>query len=41
MPTALGPHDASSIERVVEALVREGLVERRQDGALRLPQEAA
>jgi A/G-specific adenine glycosylase len=36
-PTAIGGHDAASIAVAVEALVRDGLVERRGDGALRLP----
>ena len=36
-PTAIGGHDAASIAVAVDALVRDGLVERRGDGALRLP----
>jgi A/G-specific adenine glycosylase len=37
VPAALGSHDAASIAVAVDALVRDGLVERRADGALRLP----
>ena len=37
MPEALGSHDAASIASAVDALVRDGLVERRSDGAMRLP----
>ena len=37
MPDALGTHDAASIASAVDALVRDGLVERRSDGAMRLP----
>lgn len=37
MPEALGSHDAAAIASAVDALVRDGLVERRSDGAMRLP----
>jgi A/G-specific adenine glycosylase len=37
MPEAVGSHDAASIAVAVDALVRDGLVERGPDGALRLP----
>jgi A/G-specific adenine glycosylase len=40
MPETVGSHDASSIVTAVDALVRDGLVERRSDGALRLPTRA-
>ena len=36
-PARLGSHDGESIAAAVEGLVRDGLVERRTDGALRLP----
>ena len=37
MPTTIGSHDAARVAFAVDALVREGLIERRPDGALRLP----
>jgi A/G-specific adenine glycosylase len=37
VPGTIGSHDAASITMAVDALVRDGLVERRADGALRLP----
>jgi A/G-specific adenine glycosylase len=36
-PIAVGTHDAERVSSAVDALVRDGLVERRDDGALRLP----
>jgi A/G-specific adenine glycosylase len=40
-PLPMGSHDAASVAVAVEALVRDGLVERRDDGALRLPRGSA
>jgi A/G-specific adenine glycosylase len=37
LPEAIGDHDLARIESAVEALQREGLLERRPDGAVRLP----
>lgn len=37
LPPAIGEHDALAIEAAVGALQREGLLERRPDGAVRLP----
>jgi A/G-specific adenine glycosylase len=37
LPSAIGEHDAQAIESAVRALQREGLLERRLDGAVRLP----
>jgi A/G-specific adenine glycosylase len=37
LPGSIGEHDAEAIESAVTALQREGLLERRHDGAVRLP----
>jgi A/G-specific adenine glycosylase len=37
VPDAVGSHDAASVASAVDALVRDGLVERRPDGTVRLP----
>ncbi len=37
LPQTIGDHDAGAIEAAVSALQREGLLERRPDGAVRLP----
>jgi A/G-specific adenine glycosylase len=37
LPATLGGHDESAIGRAVEALERDGLLERRSDGSVRLP----
>ncbi len=37
LPTAIGEHDEAAVEAAVIALQREGLLERRPDGAVRLP----
>ena len=37
LPGTIGDHDARAIEDAVSALQREGLLERRPDGAVRLP----
>lgn len=37
LPESIGSHDVDAIEQATEALAREGLVERRPDGAVRLP----
>jgi A/G-specific adenine glycosylase len=36
-PAEVGSHDAARVLAAVDALVRDGLLERREDGALRLP----
>ena len=37
LPSALGPHEEAAIEAAVAGLLRDGVVERRPDGAVRLP----
>jgi A/G-specific adenine glycosylase len=37
LPTAIGEHDEAAVEAAVAALQRDGLLERRPDGAVRLP----
>ena len=37
LPASIGDHDTDAIEAVALALEREGMVERRPDGAVRLP----
>jgi hypothetical protein len=37
LPDPIGSHDVASVAAAVDALVRDGLIERRSDGAVRLP----
>ena len=39
LPAPIGAHDADAIESALAALQREGMVERRSDGAVRLPSQ--